>query len=291
MSTSLRRTVGVAALAAAWLGANSATAEIVRCESIRGMRQECATPLPYGVYMARQLGGSGCTQGKSWGSDAAGVWVDNNCRAEFRTEHDPQVADTRVDCDSDHGQVERCPADTRAGALIVEDDSNDHCVLGQSWGWESGTVWVSHRCHASFSLAAVELGRAVRCAAPGNQRVLCAVDTSGGVTLEVEHSTTSCAYGESWGLDPGGVWVAPGCDATFRADGRLRGSQTWSQPPTLACEAFGAGRVFCPVDTSSGVALETETSQGVCVERGSWGTDAHGLWVGGGCRALFRLGR
>lgn len=289
MSASLRRTVGVVALATAWLGGEGAGAQqLVRCESIRGQRQECAVPLPHGVYMAHQLGGSACTLGKSWGWNAAGVWVDNNCRAEFRTERDPRIAETRVACDSDHNQVERCAADTHAGALLVPEDSNDNCVFGESWGWQSGSVWVSKRCRASFSITAVELGRALRCAAPAGERVLCALDPAGGVSLEAIHRPTECVYGTNWGLDAAGVWVDPDCDATFRADGRLRGTQTWSQPPVLACESFG-GRNFCPVDTSKGVRVETEASSGVCVEKRTWGSDVHGIWVDGGCRALFRL--
>jgi hypothetical protein len=36
------------------------------------------------VELLRQLSGTACVQGQSWGWDAEGVWVDGGCRALFR---------------------------------------------------------------------------------------------------------------------------------------------------------------------------------------------------------------
>jgi len=273
------------------LAAASSAAQLLRCESIGGRRQACATFTGNGVALARQLGGSACALGKSWGWDASGVWVDKNCRGEFRVAYDPDVPEVRVTCDSDHNQVERCPADTRGGVLLVPEESSDNCRQGETWGWDLGSVWVSKRCTASFSISTVELGRAIRCAAFGNQTALCPVDVSGGVTLLVTNGGTQCVYGENWGLAERGVWVNPTCDATFRVDGRLRNSEDWSHPASLACESFGEARDFCPADTSRGVRVEREASDNVCVRNRTWGSDVHGIWVDGGCQALFHLGR
>jgi hypothetical protein len=35
------------------------------------------------VRLIRQISGSTCSQGSSWGYDAHGIWVDNGCQAEF----------------------------------------------------------------------------------------------------------------------------------------------------------------------------------------------------------------
>jgi hypothetical protein len=37
-----------------------------------------------GVRLSRQISGSACTQGSTWGYDGTRIWVDNGCRAEFQ---------------------------------------------------------------------------------------------------------------------------------------------------------------------------------------------------------------
>jgi len=272
-------------------GGEAASAQLVRCESIAGRYQTCRTPTANGVSLARQLGGSACTFGKSWGWDAGGIWVKENCRGDFRLRRDRSIQESAFTCDSDHAQVERCAADTRAGVVIDPEASTPNCEPGQSWGVDIGSVWVSKRCTATFSIGAVELGRAIVCTSPEKRRILCQLDTDGGVTLEAEEAPGSCVYGTTWGLDENGVWSEPACRGTFRADGRLRGTSRWSEPDTLACESLDGRRVRCPVDTTRGVLLAQETSAGVCRKGQTWGADAHGIWVVDGCRALFRLGR
>ncbi len=280
-----------AVLAAGILAAAGASeAQIVRCEAVGGKNGTCPAATPNGVALARQLGGAGCTLGVSWGWDANGIWVSKNCRGEFRLKRDPNVPEKRLACDSDHGRMQRCAADTASGLLFVPEDSGAKCVSGKTWGWDKGSVWVNGNCSASFSFTAAERGRLVRCEAPGDQRVSCALDIDGGVTLEQLHRQGPCAYGQNWGLDAHGVWVDPSCGATFRADGRLRGTRSWSEPNEVACEAFGDALVSCPADTSSGVRIEVEASSGVCEQDRNWGFDAHAIWVSGGCRALFHLG-
>lgn len=271
--------------------ARAAEAPLVRCESIEGKRQACAMDTTWGVQLARQLGGSPCEAGKSWGWNAGGVWVEENCRGEFRNVYEQQPGESIVTCDSDHNQVERCPLATQAGFVIVEDDSSSKCVRDETWGWELGSVWVSKRCEADFAIAAPVLGRSLRCEAPGDGRVECALDTRGGVTILVEHRPTACAYGETWGLSAEGIWVDPACGATFLVDGRLRGTVYWNRPPRLVCGSPAVGRDFCPADTSRGVRPVAERGPSKCVKNVTWGWTAQGIWAKDGCQAEFLLGR
>ena len=39
---------------------------------------------PRRIYMTRQISGSPCVQGRTWGVDRRGLWVDRGCRAEFQ---------------------------------------------------------------------------------------------------------------------------------------------------------------------------------------------------------------
>lgn len=55
----------------------------IRCESNDGRGRHCEVRVSRGVQLVRQLSRSACTEGRSWGWDQRGVWVDRGCRAEF----------------------------------------------------------------------------------------------------------------------------------------------------------------------------------------------------------------
>jgi hypothetical protein len=57
---------------------------LVRCEARGNHRNYCAADTRGGVTLARQLGPAQCVQGRSWGFDARGIWVEAGCRAEFQ---------------------------------------------------------------------------------------------------------------------------------------------------------------------------------------------------------------
>lgn len=54
------------------------------CESKSRQRRFCGATIGKSVRLSRQLSGSPCEEGRGWGWDARGVWVDNGCRAEFQ---------------------------------------------------------------------------------------------------------------------------------------------------------------------------------------------------------------
>jgi len=58
------------------------------CSSDDGGRHYCSVPgngNPNNVILSRQISGSSCIQGQTWGVDQRGLWVDRGCRAEFRS--------------------------------------------------------------------------------------------------------------------------------------------------------------------------------------------------------------
>lgn len=55
----------------------------LRCSSDDGRRKFCETDTGRGVRMVRQVSGSPCEEGRTWGYDRRGIWVDRGCRAEF----------------------------------------------------------------------------------------------------------------------------------------------------------------------------------------------------------------
>jgi hypothetical protein len=56
---------------------------VLTCESKDRVRRFCGISVEREVRLLRQLSGSACEQGRSWGWEADGVWVDAGCRAEF----------------------------------------------------------------------------------------------------------------------------------------------------------------------------------------------------------------
>jgi Protein of unknown function (DUF3011) len=53
------------------------------CSSNDGRYRYCRADTQNRVQLIRQISGSRCDQGYSWGFDYRGIWVDRGCRAEF----------------------------------------------------------------------------------------------------------------------------------------------------------------------------------------------------------------
>jgi hypothetical protein len=53
------------------------------CESQSGRRNHCPVDTRLGLDLVRQLSDSPCVRNRTWGEDAAGIWVDQGCRAQF----------------------------------------------------------------------------------------------------------------------------------------------------------------------------------------------------------------
>ncbi len=75
------RLVAVAVAVTLSMGSPPAQAATMSCRSDGGY-QRCATDTSGGVVLQREVGGS-CEEGRSWGFDPGGIWVDRGCAAEF----------------------------------------------------------------------------------------------------------------------------------------------------------------------------------------------------------------
>lgn len=60
---------------------------LLRCESQDRRARRCDGDTGAGVRMVKQLSKSECVEGRSWGYDAHGVWVEDGCRAEFELDY------------------------------------------------------------------------------------------------------------------------------------------------------------------------------------------------------------
>src|ERR1700739_2949750 len=60
-----------------------AAQQSVTCEANNENRKYCGSYYPDQVRMERQISGSPCIQGQTWGVDRQGLWVERGCRAIF----------------------------------------------------------------------------------------------------------------------------------------------------------------------------------------------------------------
>lgn len=133
---------------------------IVRCESVKNRSNECR--LDGRARLIRQLSGSPCVEGRTWGQSRGGVWVTQGCRAEFVGEsrggwghggggwggNGGQV----IACHSNDRRQKYCDARIRRDVRLVRQESRSPCVEGRTWGWDRRGVWVSDGCRAQFQI-------------------------------------------------------------------------------------------------------------------------------------------
>ena len=58
--------------------------QIVSCSSDDMHRHYCPADTRGGVQLVKQHSDSSCKQGRGWGYDRRGIWVDHGCRADFQ---------------------------------------------------------------------------------------------------------------------------------------------------------------------------------------------------------------
>ncbi|MDQ3279969.1 MAG: DUF3011 domain-containing protein [Acidobacteriota bacterium] len=195
-------------------------------------------------------------------------------------------------CESFAGAYRECRVASSGVVQLVSEVSEMACHEGTTWGTLSpGVVWVRRGCRAMFTIykpkgTAAAPDKLIRCESSGGREV-CPADLTNGLTFEKQLSRSACVEGETWGFDAERelIWVDRGCRAEFLVHGKPR-----AVAHALTCESEGEARKSCPAATEFGVALVRQMSATECAQGRTWGFDASGVWVSGGCRAQFALG-
>ncbi len=112
-------------------------------------------------------------------------------------------------------------------------------------------------------------------------------------------SETRCIEGQTWGVDRRGLWVDRGCAGIFVERGRGGRDGGWNPGPDwdrdirLTCQSDDYRYRMCSVDTGRGsdVRIVRQLSDTACIEGRTWGWNRAGIWVSGGCAAVFRVDR
>jgi|GEM_PF-1546515 len=206
--------------------------ETIRCSSDDGRRNYCDADTRGGVTLSRQLSQASCVQGRSWGYDGRGIWVDAGCRAEFLVGSGGGWQGggnaTTIRCSSDDGRRNYCDADTRGGVTLSRQISEARCIEGRTWGYDGRGIWVDEGCRAEFQVGGGGgdwhggggyggHDQTVKCESNDGRRKYCDIRMRGDVTMIRQLSQASCIQNRTWGYDDRRVWVDKGCRAEFRS--------------------------------------------------------------------------
>lgn len=149
----------------------------VRCVSSRSGRHHCRVNSPFReVQFVSRVGDRRCRQGRDWGYDRRGIWVENGCGAMFRVILEAQVRDydrydrtydrryddrydrrradyrDTVSCYSRDYRREVCHIPRSADEVrLVKRKSNSSCYRGTDWGVGRRGIWVDNGCKAIFA--------------------------------------------------------------------------------------------------------------------------------------------
>jgi len=243
-----------------------ATDNTILCESEFRQYRYCAAATGGVANIKRQLSPTACVKGQNWGYDRNGVWVSDNCRAEFavgaavsRPIATPYAG--TVTCESVRDEYNYCPADTQSNVRVSEEFSRSLCVLGKTWGYDRNGVWVQGGCRAAFAYgrASTEEGGAqtsIRCESHDQEFRYCPADTRSLVRIAAEHSRSACVLGRTWGYDRNGIWVQGGCRATFAFGGSTGPGYPSGTPATAVPDwLIGSFRGYNPL-YDAGVQLD-----------------------------------
>ena len=141
------------------------TMQTITCESEKNAYKMCRVDEinPRSVHIERQLSGSPCTQGVSWGvsegeNAPSGIWVNNGCRATFAyktkgSSYEPYGGtphDFNLDCVSEMSEWRHCDVPQIHMARVELVSGNNQCSGYKSWGTDDTGIWVRNNCMATF---------------------------------------------------------------------------------------------------------------------------------------------
>ena len=196
----------------------------ITCSSNDGRRNWCDIGPSRDVRLVRQISGSACIQGQTWGVDGRGLWVDRGCRADFSFRQGGGPPQQTVNCSSNDGRRNYCGQYGTRDVRLARQISGSPCIQGQTWGVDRSGLWVDRGCRADFAIGGGNFGpppgppppQIITCSSNNGRRNWC--DTGGrrDIRLNRQISGSPCVQGQTWGVDQRGLWVDNGCRAEFR---------------------------------------------------------------------------
>jgi len=205
------RFFGFAAIAALATGAIAVqrSDQRVRVESRDGRqaRYRVSIPASARVRLVERLSSQACVQGRSWGYDRQGIWVDDGCRAVFSIDY---RNDGRND-DRNNGRYDRYDRnDPRYNEKL--DRWRDR--VDRERRRRSQDDWNGQWARGWGNTGRIQLG------SDSNQRRTFNIGNIRDVRLVQQVSDAPCREGRSWGHTSSTIWVDDGCRAIFEVTRR-----------------------------------------------------------------------
>jgi hypothetical protein len=227
-----------------------AAQQSIKCESSNGQRNYCGQYSWNQVQFDRQISGSPCTQGSTWGVDSRGLWVDRGCRATFFVRGNGGYPGNggsgnqqSIKCESNNGQRNYCGQYSWNQVQFDRQISGSPCTQGSTWGVDSRGLWVDRGCRATFFVrgnggypgnGGSDNQQSIKCESNNGQRNYCGQYSWNQVQFDRQISGSPCTQGSTWGVDSRGLWVDRGCRATFfvreGSNSNYPGNGGWWQP-------------------------------------------------------------
>jgi Protein of unknown function (DUF3011) len=129
----------------------------VSCNSNDNRRNWCNVDTRGGVRLYKQKSDSPCIQGRTWGYNRNGIWVDRGCRAEFEVGRygggsGGGYGGRTISCNSNDNRRNWCNVDTRGGVRLYKQKSDSPCIQGRTWGYNRNGIWVDRGCRGEFQI-------------------------------------------------------------------------------------------------------------------------------------------
>lgn len=152
----------LAAAFVVWISASANDAfgeqRLMQCDSSGYRYQYCPADTQGRVVLLQEVStGNLCRQGRGWGFDNNGIWVDKGCRGKFSYgRYDGGGGGGwdrpgRLMCESISYRYRYCNANTYDRvSLIREISTGNLCRQGRGWGYDSGGIWVDKGCRGEF---------------------------------------------------------------------------------------------------------------------------------------------
>ncbi len=141
--------------------ANNYIQDRVSCSSNDNRRNWCRVDTRGGVRLYKQKSDSPCIQGRTWGYNRDGIWVDRGCRAEFELGRSGWntgggsgggYGGRTINCESNDMRRHWCNVNTQGGVRLYKQKSDSPCVLGRTWGFNRNGIWVDRGCRGEFQI-------------------------------------------------------------------------------------------------------------------------------------------
>jgi hypothetical protein len=145
------------------------SAQTVSCTSAESDAEKhyCEADTRYGAHLVRQTSAAECMEGKTWGWDEQGIWVNKGCGGDFalgKAEANPEAKpahppipepaakkEERLSCASSDGRRNYCDADLKGATVkLVRQAGPSQCEENFTWGHDDNGIWVDRGCRGEF---------------------------------------------------------------------------------------------------------------------------------------------